>query len=131
VKLEGNIFAGVAVFLVPVIIIYWYLSKDPTGTTALILTFGLCFLVAYYFLFTAKRIDDRPEDDPHAEIEEGAGDLGFYSPHSWWPLVVAASSALLTIGLIFSWWLVALSIPFVAFGVFGFMFEYYRGEHSH
>jgi hypothetical protein len=131
VKLEGNIFAGIAIFMIPVTIIYWYLSKDPTGTTALILTFGLCFLVGFYFLFTAKRIDERPEDDPRGEIVDGAGELGFYSPHSWWPLVLGASSALAVVGVIFSWWLTVFMLPFLAFGVFGFMFEYYRGEHSH
>jgi len=131
VKLEGNIFAGVALFLIPVTAAYWYLSKDPTGTTALILTFGLCFLVAFYFLFTAKRIDERPEDDPHADIADGAGELGFFPPHSVWPLVLGAACALATLGIIFSWWLTVFSLPFVAVAVFGFMFEYYRGEHAH
>jgi cytochrome c oxidase subunit IV len=131
VKLEGNIFAAIAIFLVPVTIVYWYFSKDPTGTTALILTFGLSFMLAYYFLFTARRIDARPEDDVHAEIADSAGELGFFSPHSWWPLALAASCAMLTLGLIFGFWLAALALPFVGASVFGFLFEYYRGDHAH
>jgi Cytochrome c oxidase subunit IV len=131
VKLEGNIFAAIAIFFVPVTIVYWYTSKDPTGTTALILTFGLCFMLAFYFLFTARRIDPRPEDDLHAEIADSAGELGFYSPHSWWPLALALSAALFTLGIIFGYWLAALALPFVAVSVFGFMFEYYRGDHAH
>jgi hypothetical protein len=131
VQNEGKIFAGLAIFFVPVTGIYWYFSKDPTGTTALILTFGLCFLIAFYFLFLARRIDPRPEDNAHADIEDGAGDLGFFSPHSWWPLAVGAACAILTLGVIFGWWLVALSLPLVGLAVFGFMFEYYRGDHAH
>ncbi|HKE52030.1 MAG TPA: cytochrome c oxidase subunit 4, partial [Actinomycetes bacterium] len=39
-KVEGWLFTVIAVFLIPVTVVYWYASEDPTGTTALILTFG-------------------------------------------------------------------------------------------
>jgi hypothetical protein len=131
VKVEGNIFAGMGIFLVPVTPIYWYYSKDWTGTTALVLTFGLCALVGFYLLFTAKRIDVRPEDDPTALIEDGAGELGFFSPHSWWPLLVAGAGAVATLGIVYGMWLFALAVPMFAYAVWGFVFEYYRGEHAH
>jgi len=131
VKVEGNMFAGIGIFLVPVIPIYWHYSQDWTGTTALVLTLGLCTLIGFYLLFTAKRIDQRPEDNPSALIEDGAGELGFFSPHSWWPLVLAGAGALAFLGIIFGLWLFALAVPFFAFAVFGFVFEYYRGEHAH
>lgn len=130
-KVEGNLFAGIGVFLVPVIPVYWYYSKDPTGTTALIVTWGLCAMVGAYLLFTAKRIDARPEDNPVALIEDGAGELGFYSPHSWWPLSLAGAGAMGTLGIVFGLWLFALAVPFFAFACFGFVFEYYRGDHVH
>ena len=31
-KIEGYVFAFIAAFLVPVTIVYWVLSQDPTGT---------------------------------------------------------------------------------------------------
>lgn len=130
-KVEGNLFAGIGVFLVPVIPIYWYYSEDWTGTTALVLTFGLCALIGFYLLFTAKRIDQRPEDDPTALIEDGAGELGFFSPHSWWPLLLAGAGAVATLGIVFGLWLFVLSVPLFAFATWGFVFEYYRGEHAH
>ena len=34
----------------------------------------------------AKQIPARPEDSLEAEILEGAGELGFLQPYSWWPL---------------------------------------------
>ncbi len=130
-KVEGNMFAGIGVFLVPVIPIYWHYSHDWTGTTALVLTWGLCALIGFYLLFTAKRIDLRPEDNPTALIEDGAGELGFFSPHSWWPLILAAAGAMGFLGIVFGMWMFALSVPFFVFAVFGFVFEYYRGEHAH
>jgi hypothetical protein len=127
---EGKMFAGVAIFLAPVTIVYWYLSKEPAGTTALALCTGLSALIGYYLLFTARRIDPRPEDDLTAEIADGAGELGFYSPHSWYPLVLAGAAGLVTLGVIFGWWLVYLAVPLLFLAVFGFVFEYYRGENQ-
>jgi Cytochrome c oxidase subunit IV len=131
VRIEGYLFALIAVFMIPVTVIYWYFSEDPTGTTALVLTFGLCFLIGFYLLFTARHIEPRPEDQLEAEIADGAGDLGFFSPHSWWPLAVAASCALGFLGVVFGWWLAFVAVPFIAYAVMGFVFEYYRGHHEH
>jgi cytochrome c oxidase subunit IV len=131
VKVEGYLFAAIAVFFIPVTAVYWYYSDDPTGTTALVLTFALCFLISFYLLFTARRIEPRPEDNPAAEIADGAGDLGFFAPHSWWPLALAGSAALGTLGLVFGWWLLFASVPLVAYAVMGFVFEYYRGHYEH
>ena len=43
-------------------------------------------LIAFYLLYTAKRLDNRPEDDMMANQDEAAPDYGFFSPQSWWPL---------------------------------------------
>ena len=59
-KTEGYLFVILAVFFAIVTPIYWYMSGDPTGTTALTLSFGLAFLVAFYLLFTARRMAPRP-----------------------------------------------------------------------
>lgn len=127
-KVEGYLFAGVAIFFAIVTPIYWYTSKDPTGTTALTLSFGLSFLVGYYLLFTSRRIAPRPEDKQDAEIADGAGAYGFYSPHSWWPLALAGSAAVATLGAVFGWWLFALGGLMTLASVVGFVFEYYHGQ---
>src|SRR5215469_8491921 len=53
-KVEGYLFIGCAVFFAAADIVYWYYSKDPTGTTALALAVGLAFLSAHSWwpLFT-------------------------------------------------------------------------------
>ncbi len=83
-------------------VVYWFLSEEPAGTAALVFTGGLGFLVAFYLLFTAKRVEPLPEDDDEGEIAEGAGAQGFYSPHSWWPLPVAGGAAVIGLGLVSS-----------------------------
>ena len=39
-KVEGWLFLGCGVFLAGADIVYWYVSKEPTGTTALALAVG-------------------------------------------------------------------------------------------
>ena len=62
---------------------------------------------------------------------EGAGEQGFFSPTSWWPLTLCLALACAFLGVAIGWWLVFFAIPFGAFGVYGFVFEYYRGENKH
>ena len=110
---------------------YWHFSKDPTGTTALALAVGLAFLIGFYILFTGRRLPLRPEDKPEAEIAEGTGELGFFSPHSWWPLFTGLACATAAIGAAVGWWLFLIGMLFVVLATIGFVFEYYRGVYAH
>src|SRR2546428_3224532 len=112
-KVEGYLFSFVAVFLAVSDIVYWYTSHDPTGTTAMALSCGLGIIIGSYCLLTARRIEPRPEDLPDAEIADGAGEIGFFSPHSWQPLLCASAAALTTLGFIFGWWLSVIGFAFL------------------
>ena len=130
-KFEGSLFVGCAIFFGAADIVYWYFSKDPTGTTALALSVGLAFLTGFYLLFTGRRLPLRPEDNPEGEMADGAGELGFFSPHSWWPLFVGLTAALAAIGVAIGWWLFLIGLLFTFLTVIGFVFEYYRGIYAH
>ena len=126
-KLAGYLFAGGAVFYGLLAVIYWFITEELVGATALALTGGLAFLVGFYVLFTHRRIGTLPEDTPDANIEDVDPDYGFFSPHSWWPLVVAFSVAVTAIGLAFAAWIVILGVGMLMLSLIGFVFEYYRG----
>ncbi|HEX9354138.1 MAG TPA: cytochrome c oxidase subunit 4 [Streptosporangiaceae bacterium] len=130
-KFEGSLFIGCAIFFGAADIVYWYFSKDPTGTVALALSVGLAFLTGFYLLFTGRRLPERPEDNPHGEIEEGTGELGFFSPHSWWPLYVGMAAGLAALGVAIGWWLFLIGLLAVFLTTIGFVFEYYRGIYAH
>jgi len=130
-KVEGWLFLGCGVFFIGADIVYWYTSKDPTGTTALALSVALALLIGFYTLFTGRRLPPRPEDNPEGEIVEGTGEIGFFSPHSWWPLFLGLAAATLALGFAFGWWLVLIGLMLVVFTSIGFVFEYYRGHFSH
>src|SRR6266536_192462 len=104
-KVEGWLFLGCGVFFAGTDIVYWYLSLDPFGTTAIAFTVGLAVLTGFYVLFTGRRLPKRPEDDPQGEIEQGTGAVG--------------------------WWLFLIGLLLTVFATIGFVFEYYRGLFSH
>ena len=130
-KVEGYLFVGCAVFFGVVDIVYWHFSKDPTGTTALFFSVCLAFLTGFYLLFTGRRLPPRAEDVPDAEISDGTGELGFFSPHSWWPLITGLSAAVAALGVAVGWWLFLIGMLFVILSAIGFVFEYYRGQYAH
>ena len=130
-KVEGWLFLGCGVFLIGADVVYWYTSYDPTGTTALALAVGLCLLTGFYVLFTGRRLPLRPEDNTEAEVSDGTGEIGFFSPHSWWPLFVGLAAATAAIGAAIGWWLFLIGLLALLLTTIGLVFEYYRGHYAH
>jgi cytochrome c oxidase subunit IV len=130
-KVEGWLFLGSGVFLTGADIVYWYTSKEVTGTTALALAVALCLLAGFYVLFTGRRLPLRPEDNTEGEISDGTGEIGFFSPHSWWPLYVGLASAVTAVGFAIGWWLVMIGVVGLLLASIGLVFEYYRGHFAH
>lgn len=135
-RVQAFLFYGCAVFFLITDVIYWLWAKEWTGATALAMSVGMAGLLGYYAHFTVRRLEKSqggllPEDDKEGEIADAAGDLGFFSPHSWWPLFVALAASLATLGLVFGWWLFIIGAAAVLLTSIGFVFEYYRGQHAH
>jgi cytochrome c oxidase subunit IV len=132
-KVETWLFGAGAFFFAPIAIVYGFVTKwrEPLGVTGLILTSGLTLMIALYLLITSRRIDPRPEDDPHGEIFQGAGEVGHFAPYSWAPLWLGLSCALIFAGLAVGPWLVLIGLAVTGPALILWVFEYYRGEHAH
>lgn len=130
-RVEGWMFAIIAIFLVIVTPIYWFMSGEVIGTVAM----GMCFLlfgmVAIYLFNIARRMDARPEDRKDAEIVEGAGTLGFFPPTSIWPFWLALTVTMFSLGPIFGWWISIIAACIAVWSLSGWVFEYYRGDYRH
>ena len=130
-RVETWTIASIGVFFTVVTPVYWLLAKDPTGTSALVMTSLLGWLLAFFLGVVAKQIPDRPEDRNDAEISDGAGELGFFPPFSWWPLFCAGAIAVMALGFVFGWWLFIIGVGIGGITLLGFVFEFYRGYHAH
>jgi disulfide bond formation protein DsbB len=121
------------VFATAVALLYGFWSDwtEPVGVTGLTLGALLGFMIAGYLAITRRKLEGvPPEDDPLGEISDIAGDYGFFSPHSWWPLWLAGSSALIFLGLAIGWWIVALGAVLAVPALVGWVFEYWKGPHA-
>ena len=134
-KSEYKLFGLIAGFLFAAAAVYGYWTYSSAdhhmewiGVVALILSGLLCSMCGGYFWFVSRRIEPRPEDRPDADISEGAGEIGFFSPGSYWPFGLAAAATATGLGLVF-WapWLIGAGMAAVLLGTGGLLFEYYTG----
>ena len=132
-KIEANVFLLPGAFFLLVAVVYGFLTdfKELVGFPAILLSAGLAFMVGIYFQMLAKRHGVRPEDREDGEIAELAGDQGFYSPWSWWPLVLAAGAALSFVALAVGWWVMVPAGIIALVGLVGWVFEFSTGRFSH
>jgi hypothetical protein len=130
-KIGWQLFNGLAVFYLLTAVLYWLIGGEAVGITALGLSGGLAFIVGFYLWFTDRRSGGTlPEDNLEGEIADRAGEMGFFSPHSWWPLPVALAMTAVGLGLIIGWWLTLIAAGVLLFSVIGFVLEYERPETS-
>jgi hypothetical protein len=130
VKIQGKMFIWLSFFILAMAVLYGLWSKEPVGTTALFMAFGLAIMVGYYLAFTARRVDAMAQDDKEADVADEAGELGFFAPHSWQPFSLAIGGAFAFLAVALDWWLMFFSLPIILIGIFGWVFEYYRGENQ-
>jgi hypothetical protein len=130
-KAEAWIFGLCTIFFLFVAPAYWLITGDWTGTSALTMTFLLVLMVTIYLSFHARNMEPRPEDRADAEIADGAGELGFFPPYSWWPLWCGLTLGVVVLGVVIGWWLVIIGAVLGAIALSGWIFEYYRGVHAH
>src|SRR5258705_13788791 len=96
-------FLWLAAFILVIAIVYGVWSKEPAGTTALFLAFGLSVMIGYYLAFTARRGDALAQDNKEADGAGEAGGGGFFSPPSWQPPALGVGGALRLLGGVFGW----------------------------
>ena len=114
----SKLFYAVALFFGILDVLYTvggiYLTEDSrlsgvdwTGTSALTMSFLLSLMLAVYLHLTDSKTDISPMDWEEAEIEDGAGVLGFFSASSIWPAVMVGGIGLIAYGIAFwLFWLI-------------------------
>src|SRR6478735_4242410 len=108
-------------------------GNDPgvewAGTVALSLTTVLAAFIAFYLGRVHKAQGaELPEDRLDANIDDGDAELGFFSPWSWWPIMLAGAAALLFLGLAVGFWISFIAVGIGLISLVGWVYEYYRGN---
>ena len=103
-------------------------SVEWAGTLAIGLSGVLTVFIAFFLQIQFKNQGgELPEDRLDADIDDGDPELGFYSPWSWWPIILAAGAAIAILGFAVGIWIAFYAVPLVLIALVGWTYEYYRG----
>ncbi|GHH84090.1 cytochrome c oxidase polypeptide 4 [Streptomyces sulfonofaciens] len=125
-KAEAYLFTVVAGFFLVTGAVYAGWSREPAGTAALIVSFLMASLIAFFFARTYQRLGSRPEDSKTSEVAERAGPLDFFPPQSPYPVLTAIGAGLAALGVVHGLWLLLIGVGVLLAGVLGLVFEYVR-----
>lgn len=137
-RVNTNMFWILAAFFWAAAVLYilWSLIDadwDPrgiewVGAVGITLSGALSALIAFYVGLTRRaQGGELPEDRLDADIDDGDPEVGFFSPWSWWPLIIAFGAALVFLGFAAGIWICFIGTPIALLGVVGWYYEYYRG----
>jgi len=102
------------------------------GTMGLTLVGVLSAFIAFYVARVYKgQGGELPEDRLDADIDDGEAEQGFFSPWSWWPVMLAASASLLFLGLAVGVWIAIIGAVIGVVCLIGWTYEYHRGYFGH
>jgi|SRR5665647_129516 len=128
-----KILAGFFVLVTVTYVVWGFLDKSQgkvewAGTFAL----GLCAILSGFVAFYLDRVykaqgGELAEDRLDSNIDDGDPEMGFFSPWSWWPIMLAGSTALLFLGLAVGFWISIIAVGIGLISLVGWVYEYYRG----
>lgn len=104
-------------------------SIEWAGTISIGLTAILSAFIAFYLGRSHRAVGGQlPEDRMDANIDDGDAEIGFFSPWSWWPVLLAAGCALIFMGLAVGIWIAFIGAAITVVSLVGWVYEYYRGN---
>jgi membrane associated rhomboid family serine protease len=124
-KYEWKVTGGASLFLGLTALVYWFLSYEDAGTVMLIFSFAAYGMLGAFLLmqwFRRARIP-RPEDNPDATHEDGAGEVAFFPAASIWPAGIGLGAIFIAVALIYGNWYWVIGLPLVIGAVIGFTVE--------
>ena len=134
-RVNSNLFWILAGFfwLADALYIVWNLIDhghvEWVGTVGIGLSGILGILIAFYVGATRRaQGGELPEDRVDAEIDDGDPEIGYFSPWSWWPMVLALGTALVFLGIAVGIWLCFIGAPLAFLAIIGWYYEYYRNN---
>ncbi|WP_228899424.1 cytochrome c oxidase subunit 4 [Streptomyces sp. DH1] len=123
-RTEARLFTGVAAFFAVTAAGYGWFSHEPAGTAALTVAFLMASLVAFFLRVQYRKRGPRAQDRDAAEVQDTAGPLDFFPPHSPWPVVTALGAVVLALGIVYGLWLALIGFGVLAAAVLGLVLQY-------
>ncbi len=116
-RLQARIFGGIAVFMIVIGAIYWFMSYEAAGTTFLLVSAGMTGLPALYLGWPRKGGEETPPEDP--EPGHDPHDGVWFPDASIWPLAIGGSMVLVANGFLLGRWLLIPALVLLVWSLAG------------
>jgi Cytochrome c oxidase subunit IV len=127
VKVIAVFLIGIGVFFGIIGTIYWFTAYEDAGFLMLIGTTGLGLLPGLYYLWWTYHMKVRPDDDPEAKVEDGAGSVDSFPASSIWPFIMGMGATMLVLTFVFGLWLAPIAGSLLLSALIGATVESRRG----
>lgn len=120
-RIQWQLFLGVALFIAVIDVVYWFVSYERAGTTMLALASGLAAFLGGWLYVQDHRRPATAATSPATEPGDHDGGGSYLPTASWWPLVTGFGAALTLNGLILSWPFAVPGAAVLMLGIAGFV----------
>ena len=108
-------------------LVYWFTSYEDGGFLMLIGSALLGLFPGSYYLWWSAKGKTQADDDPGADIAEGAGAIDSFPGSSIWPFILGMGALFTVLTFVFGLWLAPLGAALLLSGAVGATVESRRG----
>ncbi|MEI6710360.1 MAG: cytochrome c oxidase subunit 4 [Actinomycetota bacterium] len=126
-RVEAKLLLFLGLFFGAMCAVYWTWSLENAGGVMMFSGMLLCFLPGSYYLWWSRRMKMRPEDDPTATTEGGAGVVGSFPGSSIFPFLMGMGAFLVVLALVFGIWFLIPGLALAVWALLGGTAEGRRG----
>lgn len=126
-RIEAKLLLFLGLFFGVMCAVYWTWSLENAGGVMMFSGMLLCFLPGSYYFWWSRRIKVRPEDNPNATQESGAGFVGTFPGSSIFPFVLGMGAFFVVLALVFGIWLLVPGFALAIWALLGGTSEGRRG----
>ncbi|SRR5579871_1510028 len=136
-KVEAKLLIGFGAFFGVLFAVYWFWSKEVSGSFMLFGSIFLGFLPGAYYLWWSRRMHARPSDRDDATLADSAGVVESFPGSSIWPFVLGMGAWFIGLALVFGTWFALPAVGLIVWALLGAVTESRRGSagsstsHSH
>jgi cytochrome c oxidase subunit IV len=127
VRVDGWFLAGIGVFFGIIGVVYWFTSYENAGFLMLMGSMLLGLLPGSYYLWWSYKMKPQPDDDPNAEMADGAGTIETFPGSSIWPFVLGMGAMFTVLTFVFGLWLAPIGGALILSAAIGGTMESRRG----
>ncbi len=126
-RIEAKLLLFLGLFFGVMCAVYWTWSLENAGGVMMFSGMLLCFLPGSYYFWWSRRMKVRPEDNPNATQESGAGFVGTFPGSSIFPFVLGMGAFFVVLALVFGIWLLVPGFALAIWALLGGTSEGRRG----